>query len=117
VIVDVLAFSTSVDIAGSRVMRIFPYGGLLEEAPAFARCHDAELAQLRGKGRFSLSPAAFATAPQGGRIVLLSPNGSTHTLLAAESSLILCGCLRNAAAIAAACEGYDSVGLVPAGER
>jgi 2-phosphosulfolactate phosphatase len=117
VIVDVLSFSTSVDIAAGRSMRVYPYGGPLEEAPAFAQRHDAELAQLRGKGRFSLSPASFATGPHVDRIVLPSPNGSTLTLLAAERSLVLCGCLRNAAAIAAACEGYDSVGLVPAGER
>ena len=117
VIVDVLSFSTSVDIAVGRSMRVYPYGGPLEEAPAFAQRHDAELAQLRGKGRFSLSPASFATGPHADRIVLPSPNGSTLTLLAAERSLVLCGCLRNAAAIAASCEGYDSIGLVPAGER
>jgi 2-phosphosulfolactate phosphatase len=115
VIVDVLSFSTSVDIAVGRSMRVYPYSGPLEGAPEFARRHDAELAQRRGKGQFSLSPASFLTGPHAGRIVLPSPNGSTLTLLAAESSLVLCGCLRNAAAIAAACEGYDSVCLVPAG--
>ncbi len=117
VIVDVLSFSTSVDIAVGRSMRVYPYGGSLEEAPAFAQSHNAELAQRRGKGQFSLSPSSFATGPHVDRIVLPSPNGSTLTLLAAERSLVLCGCLRNAAAVAAACQGYTLVGLVPAGER
>jgi len=117
VIVDVLSFSTSVDIAVGRSMRVYPYGGPLEEAPEFARRHDAELAQHRGKGRFSLSPASFASGPHTDRIVLPSPNGATLTLLAAQRYLVLCGCLMNAAAVAAACEGYASVGVAPAGER
>jgi 2-phosphosulfolactate phosphatase len=117
VIIDVLSFSTSVDIAVGRSMRVYPYGGPLEEAPEFARRHDAELAQRRGKGQFSLSPVSFASGPHADRIVLPSPNGSTLTLLAAQRSLLLCGCLRNAAAIAAACKSYESVGVVPAGEK
>ncbi len=117
VIVDVLSFSTCVDIAAGRAISVYPYSGPLEEAEAFASGHDAVLARHRGQGGFSLSPAAFATAPHVERIVLPSPNGSTLTLLAAEKTQVFCGCLRNAAAVAAACAGYESVGVVPAGEK
>ena len=117
VIVDVLSFSTCVDIAAGRSIVVYPYSGPWEEAEAFAQKHGAVLARHRGEGGFSLSPTAFATAPHVERIVLPSPNGSTLTLLAAQKSQVLCGCLRNAAAIAEACARYESVGVVPAGEK
>jgi 2-phosphosulfolactate phosphatase len=63
IIVDVLSFSTSVDIAVDRSIQVIPYGGPLETAPEFAIEHDALLAQHRGKGGFSLSPASFAKMP------------------------------------------------------
>jgi len=75
------------------------------------------LARRRGQGGFSLSPAAFTTAPYVERVVLPSPNGSTLTLMAAEKSDVFCGCLRNAAAVAGACAEYGAVGVVPAGEK
>jgi 2-phosphosulfolactate phosphatase len=117
VIVDVLSSSTCVDIAAGRSILVYPYSGPPEEAQAFATRQEAVLARRRGQGGFSLSPAAFATAPHVERIVLPSPNGSTLTLLAAEKSQVLCGCLRNAAAVAEACAAYESVGVVPAGEK
>ena len=117
VIVDVLSFSTCVEIATGRSILVYPYDGPLDQAQQFARRHDAELARRRGEGQFSLSPSTFASNPYVERVVLPSPNGATLTLSAAPSSVVLCGCLRNAAAIAGACAGYDSVGLVPAGEK
>ena len=117
IIVDVLSFSTSVDIATGRFIQVLPYNGSLENAPDFARSHDAALALPRGRGQYSLSPTDLSSAPTIERLVLPSPNGSTLTLLASQASLVLCGCLRNASAIAEACEGYNSVGVVPAGER
>lgn len=117
VIVDVLSFSTCVDIAVGRSMYVYPYSGPREEAEAFASRHAAVLARHRGQGGFSLSPEAFATAPYVERVVLPSLNGSTLTLQAAEKSRVFCGCLRNAAAVAEACAEYESVGVVPAGEK
>lgn len=118
IIVDVLSFSTSVDIAAGRSIRVLPYNGPLEKAQAFADHHGAELARRRGQGGFSLSPASMLTGPTPKKLVLPSPNGSNLTLLAAQnSSLVLCGCLRNARAIAKAIDGYKSAGLVPAGEK
>jgi 2-phosphosulfolactate phosphatase len=89
----------------------------LEKAQEFARGYEAELALFRGEGQFSLSPSSFASAPFTKKVVLPSPNGSTLTLLAAKKSVVLCGCLRNASAIAEACVGYNSVGVIPAGEK
>lgn len=119
IIVDVLSFSTCVDIGVGRGISIFPYSGPLDEAAAFATSHGAVLARHRGQdqGHFSLSPTGFATNAFVPRVVLPSPNGSTLTLLAAETSRVLCGCLRNAAAVAATCAGYDTIAVIPAGER
>ncbi|MGB3714511.1 MAG: hypothetical protein WA996_08795 [Candidatus Promineifilaceae bacterium] len=117
IIADVLSFSTSVDIAAGRSILVLPYSGHQEGAPEYARKHDAELDRHRGGGGFSLSPASMAAMPYVNRIVLPLPNGSTLTLSAAGSSVVLCGCLRNALAIADAGAGYGSVGVVPAGER
>ena len=49
----------------------------------------------------SLSPASLLDLPEGTRLVLPSPNGSSisHVLMAAPA-LVLVGCLRNAAAVA-----------------
>lgn len=117
IIVDVLSFSTSVDIAVGRSIQVIPYGGSLDIAPEFAVEHDALLSQHRGRGGFSLSPASFLEMPYVERVVLPSPNGSTLTLLAGASSQVLYGCLRNASAVGKASHGYQTVGVVPAGER
>ena len=52
IIVDVLSFSTSVDIAVGRSIQVLPYGGPLEAAPEFAIEYDALLAQHRGTDCF-----------------------------------------------------------------
>lgn len=105
------------DIAVGRSIHVIPYGGPLEAAPEIAIEHDALLAQHRGKGGYSLSPASFDKMPYVERVVLPSPNGSTLTLLASDSSLVLCGCLRNASVVAETARKYQQIGVVPAGER
>jgi 2-phosphosulfolactate phosphatase len=118
IVVDVLSFSTSVDIATGRAIRVLPYNGPLDQAQVFADQHGAELGRRRGQGGFSLSPASMLIGPAPDKLVLPSPNGSNLTLLAAENnSLVLCGCLRNAQAIAEVVAGFDSVGIIPAGEK
>ena len=122
VIVDVLSFSTAVDVAVSRgaVVVPFPHGDRTA-AQAVADRVGAVLAyprQARG-GQFSLSPASLLAIPAGTRLVLPSPNGSRLSL-GCGSKPVLAGCLRNAAAVARAARemaGGGSVGVIPAGER
>jgi len=120
VVVDVLSFTTCVDVAVSRGGRILPIRPGAPDAEAFAARHGASLAGPRGKARFSLSPATYLDLEPGRAVVLPSPNGALATL-AAGSGVVLAGCLRNAEAVAAAAAAAGGVGgrilVVPAGER
>lgn len=72
VIVDVLSFSTCVEIATARGAEILPYRWKDYSARAFAERHGAELARARGRGGFSLSPESFLGVVPGARIVKCS---------------------------------------------
>lgn len=115
VIVDVLSFSTAVDVAVSRGALVYPFGQSGESAEAFAAERQAELA---GFGRrVSLAPASMLLLAPGERIVLPSPNGSTLTTLAGER-VVLTGCLRNYRAVAEFVQTAGaSVAVIAAGER
>ena len=56
IVVDVLSFSTAVDVALARDATVFPYRWTDETASDFAESHLAVLAGRRGKDRWSLSP-------------------------------------------------------------
>jgi 2-phosphosulfolactate phosphatase len=118
IIVDVLSFSTSVDIAVDRGATVYPFGWKDQRAAEFAASISAELADpQRKQGRYSLSPASLLQILPGTRIVLPSPNGATLSL-AAGSSPVLAGCLRNARTAAEAARSYGSkIAVVAAGER
>lgn len=118
VIVDVLSFSTSVDIAVDHGAVVFPYPWKDDRAIDFAVSVNAELAgPKRTNRRYSLSPASLLHIPPGTRLVLPSPNGATLTL-AAQPTPVLTGCLRNAQAVAAAAQKYGpKIAVIPAGER
>jgi len=118
IIVDVLSFSTSVDIAVGRGAVVFPYRGRGDAALAYDRSVGAELAGRRHSGtRYSLAPSSLLKITPGVRIVLPSPNGSTLSL-AAGSTSVLAGCLRNARAVAMVARAYGpKIAIVPAGER
>jgi 2-phosphosulfolactate phosphatase len=117
VIVDVLSFTTCVEIAISRGAVVFPYQWKDKSAQEFADSRDAELATKRGRGRYSLSPASLLSVPQGTRLVLPSPNGSSLSLSTGKIPT-LAGCLRNFRAVAAAAMGYgQKIAVIPAGER
>ena len=73
IIVDVLSFSTCVEIVTSRGAIAFPYRWQDESAIAFAPSIDAELADKRGSQRYSLSPASLLSIPARGRLVLPLP--------------------------------------------
>jgi 2-phosphosulfolactate phosphatase len=104
VIVDILSFSTAVDVAVSNGAFILP-----------ARWKDGNASC--SPGTYSLSPASLRSIPAGTELVLPSPNGSTLSL-SAGSARVFTACLRNAGAVAAhlACSGARIV-VIPAGER
>jgi 2-phosphosulfolactate phosphatase len=118
VIVDVLSFSTCVDIATSRDALVYPYRWRDERAIAFAASIGAQLADgKRTDSGYSLSPQSLTQIPKGTRLVLPSPNGSTLTL-STEKTPTMAGCLRNYRAIASAAEKYGPrIAIIPAGER
>jgi 2-phosphosulfolactate phosphatase len=132
VVVDVLSFSTSVTVALERGARVWPHPGG-EPAHELARSLEAVLAGTRSHTSGpSLSPASLLDLPEGTRLVLPSPNGSSiaHVLMSSPA-LVLVGCLRNAGAVAArvaqqvrtlaeqpgAGDVPVRVAVVPAGER
>ena len=99
VIIDVLSFTTCVEIACSRKAKVFPYRFKDNSAGLFAKSVKALSAKKRGETP-SLSPGSLFTLEQKSRIVLPSPNGSTCTVIAKESNVCtIAGCLRNAFAV------------------
>ncbi|HEY9840577.1 MAG TPA: 2-phosphosulfolactate phosphatase [Candidatus Obscuribacterales bacterium] len=118
VIVDVLSFSTCVDIALGRGATVLPFRFKDERAAAFAREQQAWLAVDRGAAGFSLSPVSLLELPAATRLVLPSPNGATLSLLTGSAPTV-CACLRNAAAVAEWIKraNFGRIQLVPAGER
>jgi 2-phosphosulfolactate phosphatase len=117
VIVDVLSFSTSVDVAVGCGGVIYPYAHRDEQAAAFARAHGAALASRERASGYSLSPASLQTLPAGTRLVLPSPNGATLSL-ATSPAHTFAGCLRNAAAVArAASAAGKRITVIAAGEH
>ncbi len=117
VIVDVLSFSTCVDLATSQGATVFPYRWKDASAVAFAKSVQAEVAAPRGSHAYSLSPASLLRIEPGTRLVLPSPNGATLSLATAGVPT-LAGCLRNSRAIAEAAQQYGSrISVIPAGEQ
>lgn len=118
IIVDVLSFTTSVDIAVGRGALVYPFPRMDQSASDYAASIDAELADARrGSDRYSLSPKSLLNIAPRTRLVLPSPNGSALTF-ATGSTPTLAGCLRNAQAIAKAAQKYGPhIGVIAAGER
>ncbi|MGJ3254384.1 MAG: 2-phosphosulfolactate phosphatase [Elainellaceae cyanobacterium] len=117
IIIDVLSFSTCIDVANSRGAIVFPYHWKDESTKAFAQSVDAEVAEKRGDNRYSLSPASLLAIALGTRLVLPSPNGSSLSLAAAGTAT-LTGCLRNCRVVALAAMNYGQrIAVIPAGEK
>jgi 2-phosphosulfolactate phosphatase len=118
VIVDVLSFSTAVDIALSRGAIVYPFPWNDESARSFAAKQDALLASKRGNaGGYSLSPVSLCSIPAGTRLVLPSPNGST-LCLGTGGVATFTACLRNAPAVAKRASDYGvRISVIPAGEK
>jgi len=117
IIVDVLSFSTSVEIAVSRGATVYPYRMSFEGAREFANSMGAELAEKKRDAKYSLSPQSMLEIPNGIKLVMPSPNGSRLSLSTGETPT-LAGCLRNAKAVAEAAQKYGKhITVIPAGER
>ncbi len=121
VVIDVLSFTTSVDVALGRGATVLPYRWKDDSASQYARERNAELASPRNRfeGKYSLAPSSLIDVPSGLRLVLPSPNGSSLAFAAiSNGAVVLAGCLRNASAVATwARQAGKRIAVVPAGER
>lgn len=119
VIVDVLSFSTAVDIAVGNGAVVYPYRWRDESAVAYASSLNAILAGSWRSltGGYTLAPTSLLHIAAGTRLVLPSPNGSTLTLATGRIPTFA-GCLRNARAVASAVQKAGTrISVIPAGER
>jgi 2-phosphosulfolactate phosphatase len=117
IIVDVISFSSCVEIATNRSAIIFPYSTRDESAWTYAKSVQAQLAVGRGNHGYSLSPQSMMKIPKGTRLVVCSPNGASLSLSTGNTTT-LCGCLRNASAIAQVAQNYGrKISVIPAGEK
>jgi 2-phosphosulfolactate phosphatase len=119
VIMDVLSFSTSVDIAVGNGAMVYPYRGKSNEALNYAQSVGAILANFdrQTQSGYSLAPSSLVDIPAGTRLVLPSPNGSTLTLATGQVPTFA-ACLRNVKAVANALAKMGKrISVIPAGER
>lgn len=119
IVVDVMSFSTCVDIAVSNNALVFPYRWRDETASEYAKLKNAKLASFKRQVTegFSLSPTSLVSMAENTKLVLPSPNGSTLSLLSA-SQHTLAGCLRNCQAVAeSAMQLGKPITVIPAGEK
>jgi 2-phosphosulfolactate phosphatase len=119
IIVDVLSFTTCVDIVVGNGGQVFPYYGKAEALPEYARSVGALFASRtrQRESAYSLAPSSLLAIPEGTRLVLPSPNGSTLSL-ATGGVPTLAGCLRNAKAVATGASQLGKrISVIAAGER
>jgi 2-phosphosulfolactate phosphatase len=118
VIVDILSFSTTVDIVVANGAFALPYRWKDASAVQFAKEKHAQLASTRrSHDGYSLSPASVRAIPRDTALVLPSPNGSTLSI-SANNVPTFTACLRNPPAVAAHLATFARrVAVIPAGER
>lgn len=118
IIVDVLSFSTCVDIVTSRGGIVYPYQYRDSSATEYATARNAVLAGSRSSTEFSLSPSSLLDFPDGAALVLPSPNGSTISL-STQSKVTIAGCLRNATAVIdfIQTQGLSKIAVIACGEH
>lgn len=130
VIVDVLSFSTAVDVATARGALVCPRdlgqadGGPTDAAPGTREAEPpagSVIAQPRGApgGGFSLSPVSLSDIAPATRLILPSPNGGRLSLACGDRP-VFTGCLRNATALAESVRAFAAgrdIAVIPAGER
>ncbi|WP_225943956.1 2-phosphosulfolactate phosphatase [Actinophytocola algeriensis] len=126
VVVDVLVFTTTVDVALGRGARVLPLPWHDERAAEAAKAAGAVLTpsgldESIGHAGWSLRPSSLTELPPDVLLGISSPNGATLSAVAAETgATVLAGCLRNASAVgaaAAAIAGDRPIGVIAGGER
>ena len=121
VVVDVLRFTTALDVACGRGAAVTPWPLTDEGAAEEAARRGAVLAQAAPAGGNlsapSLSPVSLRNLQPSDHLLLPSPNGATVACRAAAAGVtVLAACLRNATAVARAVTAFP-LGVVAAGER
>lgn len=118
IIVDVLSFSTAVDIACNNGAQVYPFQWKDERLLHYSESKNAIPANpIRNYKEFSLSPYSLEEIPSLTKLVLPSPNGSTLSLVA-DGVPTICGCLRNFRSVAEyAMKIGKRITVIPAGEK
>ena len=118
IIVDILSFSTCIDIAVSRGATVFPYLGDMNKLDAFASEVGAiQVNHKRSLDQYSLSPTSLRKLPPGSRLILPSLNGSTLSAMSNEKTTFTT-CLRNASAVARKAQQIGrNICVIAAGEK
>ena len=82
IIIDILSFSTCVDIVTGNLASVIPYKWKDKTAVEFAKNKNAILADSKQQysTSYSLSPTSLLAVKKQEKIVLPSPNGSTLSL-------------------------------------
>ncbi len=127
IVVDILSFTTALDVAVGRGIRVhpFPWGAQADEyADRIGAAVAAERSSISPSRPWSLSPASLVHAPVVADLVLPSPNGSAICAAAgATGTPVVAACLRNAAAVVRwlSHSGYGTaerpIGVIASGER
>jgi 2-phosphosulfolactate phosphatase len=120
VVVDVMSFSTAVDVALGRGATVLPYRWHDGTEEDYAEANNAVVAsRIPAPGALSLRPSSLQEVEAGVRLVLPSPNGSALAFGAVDAGAgaVMVGSLRNATAVGRAAARFESVAVVAAGER
>ena len=117
VIVDVLSFSTCVDVAVTGGATVYPHRWKDESATELARSIGGVLAGPRSRFEPSLSPVSLTRLAPGCRLVLPSPNGAVLSGMTGRTPTFA-GCFRNSTAVAVAAQRCGpTIAVIAAGER
>jgi 2-phosphosulfolactate phosphatase len=133
IIIDVLVFTTSVNVALGRGGRVMPLPWRDPEADERARQAGAVVTRVRLRRTaegvaadpdvniWTLRPSSLVELPAGTLLAVSSANGAALSVRAAGlGATVLAGCLRNATAVAEAARAIangGTIGILPAGER
>ena len=118
IIVDILSFSTCIDIAVSRGATVFPYLGDINKLAAFASEVGAfPVSHKRSLDLYSLSPTSLRKLLPGTRLILPSLNGSKLSAMSNDKTTFT-ACFRNASAVARKSQHIGkNICVIAAGEK